>query len=227
MSSLFPERLLDGGRDVGNRIRDRNEGIFVDFERIPAAEIRPRRSRRCPSDWPRARDRTRSTSAAPGTRPKTRTRSRGPRRSHALTARRRSVILACVVLASSTLYFTVTRPGIRDHSSFTASTSLPTGASATTGGMDPRRAAPRRRRRSRRRSPWPPSPPSAPTAPFRSPRRRPRGRVRRAPCRACAGPPRRSRAAGTSRPGPSRPPGGTRHRSGSRKRHRCLAASPR
>mmetsp|Transcript_17446 Transcript_17446/g.45800 ORF Transcript_17446/g.45800 Transcript_17446/m.45800 type:complete len:226 (-) Transcript_17446:263-940(-) len=37
---------------------------------------------------------------------------------------------------SSTLYLTVTRPGIRDHSSFTASMSLPTGASATTGGMD-------------------------------------------------------------------------------------------
>ena len=30
--------LRDGGRDVGNRIRDRNDGIFVDLERIPASE---------------------------------------------------------------------------------------------------------------------------------------------------------------------------------------------
>ena len=80
------ERLLDGRRDVGNRVRDRNDGVFVDLEGIPASEIRPRRSRRCPSDWPRARGRTRSTSAARETRQRTRTRSRGPRRSPASLA---------------------------------------------------------------------------------------------------------------------------------------------
>ena len=32
------ERLLDGRRDVGDRVRDRNDGIFVDLERISASE---------------------------------------------------------------------------------------------------------------------------------------------------------------------------------------------